>query len=128
MEAPPGENTPCESSLRPLSKCEKGNTQVIGSSSSAAVATHATPTSVITTGQSSHFPTSDMVHKRPRIVTGFGRERVDDVSAHEARISRDENQRAKQRYEGGLRGRMRDWDDNDLDRSEGGAWHAGKRI
>ena len=128
MEAPPGENTPCESSLRPSSKCEKGNTQVIGSSSSAAVATHAAPISVSTTGQSSQFPASGMVHKRPRIVTGFGRERVDDVSAHEARISRDENQRAKQRYEGGLRGRMRDWDGNDLDRSEGGAWHAGKRI
>ena len=66
-------------------------------------------------------------HKRPRIVTGFGRERVEDVAAHEARLSKEEDRRAKQRYEQGERGRMRDWKDNDLDRSTGGAWHAGKR-
>ena len=80
-----------------------------------------------TAGRTSRLPASDMVNKRPRIVTGFGRERVDDVAAHEALVSKNENRRAKQRYEEGKRGRMRDWDDNDLDRSEGGAWRAGKR-
>ena len=65
--------------------------------------------------------------RRARIVSGFGRERVEDVAAHAARLSKEEDRRAKQRYEKGERGRMRDWNDNDLDRSGGGAWHAGKR-
>ena len=60
-------------------------------------------------------------------MSGFGRERVDDVVAHAARLSKEENHRAKRRYEEGERGRMRDWNDNDLDRSGGSAWHAGKR-
>ena len=60
-------------------------------------------------------------------MSGFGRERVEDVAADEARRSKEEDRRAKERYEGGTRGRMRDWDDNDLDRSAGGAWHVGKR-
>ena len=69
-----------------------------------------------------------VIHKRPRIVSGFGRERVDDVAAHEAQVSKDEDHRARQRYEEGKRGRVRDFDDNDLDRSEGRAWHSGKRT
>ena len=52
---------------------------------------------------------------------------MDDVAAHAARLSKEENRRAKQRYMEGERGRMRDWNDNDLDRSGGSAWHAGKR-
>ena len=73
------------------------------------------------------MPAPSVGHKRPRIVTGFSRERVEDVVAHVARLSKEEDRRAKQRYAEGERGRMRDWDDNDLDRSGGGAWHAGKR-
>ena len=104
----------------------RSQTKVTGNKTSTAVPIHATsPES--TAGRPSRLPASGMVHKRPRIVTGFGRERVDDVSAHEARVSRDENRRARQRCEEGQRGRMRDWGDNDLDRCEGGAWHAGKR-
>ena len=66
-------------------------------------------------------------HKRPRIVTGFGSERVEDVAADEAKRVEAGARRGTQRRESGDRGRMRDINDNDLDRSAGAAWHAGKR-
>ena len=64
---------------------------------------------------------------RPRIVTGFGEERVDDVAADEALRLEAGVRRAARRRDEGERGRVRDWDDNDLDRSTGAAWHAGRR-
>ena len=67
------------------------------------------------------------VPNRPRIVTGFGNERVDDVVADEARRVEGGVHRAARRREEGERGRMRDWDNNDLDRGAGGAWHTGRR-
>ena len=67
------------------------------------------------------------IPSRPRIVTGFGAERIDDVASDEQRRLREGARRGTRRRETGERGRMRDFDDNDLDRAAGGAWHAGKR-
>ena len=64
---------------------------------------------------------------RSRIVTGFGSERVDDVTADEARRIADGVRRGVQRRETGSRGRMTDYSGADLDRSAGGAWHVGRR-
>ena len=67
------------------------------------------------------------VPNRPRIVIGFGNGRVDDVVADEARRVEGGVHRAARRREEGERGRMHDWDNNDLDRGAGGAWHTGRR-
>ena len=63
----------------------------------------------------------------PRIVTGFGEERVEDVLADEARRVAEGVRRGERRRDEGVRGRMRDMGDQDLDRSAGGAWHLGRR-
>ena len=68
-----------------------------------------------------------VVPSRSRIVTGFGGERIDDVAADEVRRVEAGVRRAAHRREENERGRMRDWHDNDLERSAGGAWHMGKR-
>ena len=68
-----------------------------------------------------------LVPRRPRIVTGFGDERVDDVAADEVRRSDEGIRRARHRREEGERGRTRDLHNNDLDRAAGGAWQAGRR-
>ena len=62
----------------------------------------------------------------PRIVTGFGVERVEDVATHERVSLRNAVNQARQRREEGSRGRVRDFHDNDLDRSRGGPWQLGK--
>ena len=62
-----------------------------------------------------------------RIVSGFGTERVDDVAADERQRSAAGAQRGDWRREMGERGRMTDLSGVDLDRSAGGAWHAGRR-
>ena len=64
----------------------------------------------------------------PRIVMGFGDERIDDVRAYEANMEADALDRHEHRVNEGDRGRMRDADGRDLDRSAGGAWHAGRRF
>ena len=64
---------------------------------------------------------------RPRVVTGFGMERVDDVLEDERRRISEGAERGDRRREAGDRGRMRDLHGGDLDRSAGGAWHAGRR-
>ena len=63
----------------------------------------------------------------PRIVMGFGDERIDDVRVHDANMEADALHRHEHRVNEGDRGRMRDADNRDLDRSAGGPWHAGKR-
>ena len=63
----------------------------------------------------------------PRIVTGFGSERIDDVRAHEARREAEALERHTHRADEGDRGRMRDAEDRDLDRGAGGPWQAGRR-
>ena len=65
--------------------------------------------------------------RRGVIVSGFGRERVEDVAADEARRIADGARRGDERRREGLRGRMVDRNGNDLDRGAGGAWHAGRR-
>ena len=65
--------------------------------------------------------------RRPRIVTGFGAERVEDVAADEARRWQEGAQRGSRRRDAGERGRAVDFHGNELDRSAGGAWHAGRR-
>jgi hypothetical protein len=64
--------------------------------------------------------------RRARIVSGFGAERVEDVAADEARRIAEGAMRGELRREEGTRGRMRDFDNQDLDRSAGGAWHLGR--
>ena len=64
---------------------------------------------------------------RGRIVTGFGSERIDDVRADEQRRLAEGARRGDQRREDGSRGRMTSFEGMDLDRGEGGAWHAGRR-
>ena len=61
-----------------------------------------------------------------RVVSGFGTERVDDVDAERARRDADQLARARLRSEG-ERGRMTDRTGEDLDRSAGGPWSAGRR-
>ena len=63
----------------------------------------------------------------PRIVMGFGNERIDDVRAYDANVEADALDRHAHRVNQGDRGRMRDADNRDLDRSAGGAWHSGRR-
>ena len=63
----------------------------------------------------------------PRIVMGFGTERIDDLRAHDANMETAALERHEQRAKEGNRGRMRDADGRDLDRSAGGAWHVGRR-
>ncbi len=65
--------------------------------------------------------------QRPRIVTGFGSERVEDVAADEARRVSEGVQRAGRRREDGSRGRMVDLQGRELDRGAGGAWQARRR-
>ena len=63
----------------------------------------------------------------PRIVTGFGEERVDDVVADERRRIDEGARRGRRRNQEGTRGRMVGFDGQELDRSAGSAWHAGRR-
>ena len=58
---------------------------------------------------------------------GFGNERIDDVRAYDANMEADALDRHEHRVNQCDRGRMRDADNRDLDRSAGGAWHAGRR-
>ena len=64
---------------------------------------------------------------RGRVVSGFGKERVEDVRALEERREVEACDRQKQRREEGARGRMVDFEGRELDRSEGGAFSLKKR-
>ena len=63
----------------------------------------------------------------PRIVTGFGSERVEDVASHEMQRESEAMARAARRRGEGSRGRMTGFDGEDLDRAAGGPWQAGRR-
>ena len=63
----------------------------------------------------------------PRIVSGFGRERIEDVASHGRRLDRETLARAASRRAEGSRGRMTGFDGEDLDRAAGGPWQAGRR-
>ena len=63
----------------------------------------------------------------PRIVTGFGSERVEDVVLQEEVRESEAMVRAARRREEGSRGRMTGFSGEDLDRAAGGAWRAGRR-
>ena len=127
VESPPHERVPLERGSSPLHTSGISQSQPCGINISTDLRTQTVPQTGHFSSQSSQMPKASSEHRRPRIVTGFGRERVEDVVAHAARLSKEEDQRARQRYEEGQRGRMRDWNDNDLDRSGGTAWHAGRR-
>ena len=64
----------------------------------------------------------------PRIVTGFGAQRVEGSSLGEieGRTDAEQCQRARERREQGGRGGARDLQGNELDRGAGAAWRAGK--
>ena len=61
------------------------------------------------------------------IVTGFGDERTDDLLGDSAIREQQALHRARRRSDDGTRGRVRDFADNDLDRSIGGPWQAGRQ-
>ena len=60
------------------------------------------------------------------VVSGFGDERCADVDAQRQQLDQQALRRASARRDSGQRGRARDVQDRDLDRSSGGAWHAGR--
>ena len=62
----------------------------------------------------------------PRIVTGFGRERVADLSAHQREREMQQMQTALERSREGIGGAAVDMHGHALDRSQGGAWHLGR--
>ena len=65
--------------------------------------------------------------RRTGVVSGFGAERTDDALGDQAQRDRDAISRARTRRDDGVRGRVRDFQGNDLDRSAGGAWSLGRR-
>ena len=65
--------------------------------------------------------------RRQGVVSGFGAERTDDALGDQAQRDRDAMSRARARRDDGARGRVRDFQGNDLDRSAGGAWSLGRR-
>ena len=76
-------------------------------------------------------PTLERVGVEPsrssRIVTGFGAEYCDDVFADQARREAEQLATARRRTSEGERGRMTDRTGEDLDRSAGGPWKAGRK-
>ena len=65
--------------------------------------------------------------RRQGVVSGFGAERTDDALGDQAQRDREALSRARARRDDGVRGRFRDFQGNDLDRSAGGAWSLGRR-
>ena len=63
----------------------------------------------------------------PRIVSGFGSERVEDVASHEQQRESEAMARASRRSAEGFRGRMTGFSGENLDRAAGGPWQAGRR-
>ena len=63
---------------------------------------------------------------RRGVVSGFGAERTTDALGDAERRDVEANSRAKQRRDQGERGRVRDFEGNDIDRSSGGAWSLGR--
>ena len=62
----------------------------------------------------------------PRVVSGFGSERIPDLAAHVRERDSREMRTAAERSAEGTRGAAVDWRGDALDRSHGGAWHAGR--
>ena len=70
------------------------------------------------------------VHSAPMrrgVVSGFGSERTEDALGDAARRDDEACARQRERCNEGVRGRARDWNDNDLDRSFGGPRSFGRR-
>ena len=65
--------------------------------------------------------------RRRGVVSGFEVERTNDALGDQEQRDREALSRARGRMEDGLRGRARDFQGNDLDRSVGGAWSLGRR-
>ena len=63
---------------------------------------------------------------RRGVVSGFGAERTTDALGDVERRDVEANLRARQRRDQGERGRVRDLEGNDIDRSSGGAWSLGR--
>ena len=63
---------------------------------------------------------------RRGVVSGFGAERTTDALGDMERRDVEANLRARQRRDQGERGRVRDLEGNDIDRSSGGAWSLGR--
>ena len=132
-----------------VSVLEQGPTLPVGSGDRAASAAPVSPRSVrvgstavhpgvaLASASASHPgsygepDTAPAVRRRPltrsRVVTGFGDERIDDVIGDEEQRWAEGARRGNVRRETGTRGRMRDLAGQDLDRSAGSAWHAGRR-
>ena len=67
------------------------------------------------------------VQGRRGVVSGFGSERTEDALGDQSRRDEEACARQTHRREEGLRGRARDWNDEDLDRSFGGPAALGRR-
>jgi hypothetical protein len=65
--------------------------------------------------------------RRPRIVTGFGAERIDDVAEDERRRVVEGARRGSRQVADGSRGSLMTFGGEELDRSAGGPWQAGRR-
>ena len=65
--------------------------------------------------------------RRGGVVSGFGSERTEDALGDQERRDREAITRARLRRDDAVRGRARDFQGNDLDRSTGGAWSLGRR-
>ena len=65
--------------------------------------------------------------RRCGVVSGFGAERTEDALGDQEQRDREAISRARERRETGVRGRARDFQGNELDRSAGGAWAFGRR-
>ena len=65
--------------------------------------------------------------RRRGVVSGFGAERTEDALGDQEQRDREAISRARKRREAGVRGRARDFQGNELDRSAGGAWSLGRR-
>ena len=63
---------------------------------------------------------------RRGVVSGFGAERTTDALGDMERRDVEANLRARQRRDQGERGRVRDLEGNEIDRSSGGAWSLGR--
>ena len=63
---------------------------------------------------------------RRGVVSGFGAERTTDALGDMERRDAEANLRARQRRDQGERGRVRDLEGNEIDRSSGGAWSLGR--
>ena len=81
----------------------------------------------VSAGSRDVYGSSSAQARRSGVVSGFGSERTEDALGDQERRDREAITRARLRRDDAVRGRARDFQGNDLDRSIGGAWSLGRR-